>query len=120
MNRILKLKWVLLVILMSIAIMSCTSDNEEELFPVIIDPNETEISFATEIAPIIENNCAVTGCHVAGVQSPNFGEKSNILDRATRIKTRTLARSMPPGSRTITDEQVSNISTWVDQGAKDN
>jgi hypothetical protein len=76
-------------------------------------------SYTSEVGPIIMNNCAVTGCH-SGSQSPNFSTFSNVQANAERIKSRTQSGSMPPGGRTLTNEQIQLIACWVDDGAKDN
>lgn len=72
------------------------------------------IAFAT-IQPIIETNCAVSGCHNGSV-APNFTSVATIQDRAARIKARTSAKSMPPPSsgRTLTDAQIEQLACWVD------
>lgn len=121
MKRFLELKWIVAVMSLSIMFFSCTNDNEEELFPTVDNPDDPEISFATQVQPIIENNCAVTGCHVAGAQSPNFSVAATIIDRADRVRARTIAETMPPSSRPdLTQEQIGIIVSWVDQGALNN
>ena len=79
---------------------------------------ESGISYAQVIAPIIEANCAVSGCH-AGTQAPDFRQFNNIRDNASLIKTKTGDGSMPrEGS--LTEAQIASIACWVDDGAKDN
>lgn len=98
---------------------SCNYDNEEELFgtPEPID----EVSFITDILPIIQTRCALSGCHVTGAQSPDFTVTSNIFDRADRIKSRTSSGTMPPSNATgLTIEQITLIAQWVDDGAPNN
>ncbi|MGD1890644.1 MAG: hypothetical protein ACFB15_08615 [Cyclobacteriaceae bacterium] len=82
----------------------------------------SDVSFSNVIQDIISTDCAVTGCHVAGTNLPNFSEKSNIIDRAARIRSRTTARTMPPpnSGRSLTDEQIAQIACWVEDGAPDN
>lgn len=80
------------------------------------------VSFSNTVQDIISTNCAVNGCHVAGTNLPNFSEKSNIIDRAARIRSRTTAGTMPPpnSGRSLTDEQIAQIACWVEDGAPDN
>ncbi len=79
-------------------------------------------SFATDINPIIQANCAISGCHVTGGSAPfTFASYSQIASRADRIKIRTQARTMPPsGSGSLTQLQIDLIAAWVDAGAQDN
>ena len=100
-------------------LMACKSENEEDVFAV--DCEET-ISLTTDVLPIIQADCAVPGCHVAGGQSPNFEVRANIINRADRIRERTSNGTMPPSSsgRSLTGSEIEAIRCWVAQGALDN
>ncbi|MFT6867661.1 MAG: hypothetical protein ACJA08_002504 [Cyclobacteriaceae bacterium] len=78
------------------------------------------VSLATDIMPIINQNCALSGCH-AGSQSPNFTSSANIIANAARIKFRTSASSnqMPPSGK-LSASLIDQIACWVDDGALDN
>lgn len=76
------------------------------------------ISFAVSISPIIQNNCAINGCH-NGSQFPDFRVFKNIQDNAARIKTHTSNRTMPIG-RVLSQTQIDLIACWVDDGAIQN
>lgn len=105
---------------MYIGFNSCDYDNEEELFGTP-EPIEMEVSFSTDILPIVQSKCAIPGCHVAGAQSPNFEDNSTILGRADRIKARTSSGTMPPSNVTgLTITEINLISAWVDAGAPNN
>lgn len=76
------------------------------------------VSFSTSISPIIQNKCAVSGCH-NGTQFPDFRTFKNIHDNAGKIKTLTGNRTMPQDG-TLTQEEIDMIACWVDDGALDN
>lgn len=76
------------------------------------------VSFATSISPIIQNKCAVSGCH-AGAQAPDFRVFKNIHDNAGQIKTLTGNRTMPQNG-TLTQQEIDLIACWVDDGALEN
>jgi hypothetical protein len=80
------------------------------------------ISFQNTIQPIIEANCAVSGCHVDGTGRPDFTQLTVVQSRAALIKSRTTAKSMPPAGSgiSLTDEQIEQIACWVDDGAPAN
>lgn len=80
---------------------------------------ETGVSYQNDIKPIISANCAITGCHVSGSQSPNLSVLANVQSNASRIKTRTGNRTMPMGG-SLTQTQINLIACWVDDGAKNN
>ncbi len=80
-------------------------------------------SWVTDIKPIIDSNCAVSGCHNGDNTSiPNWTVFSNVQNRASDIKTRTGNRSMPQAGSglTLTDEEIELIACWVDDGAQNN
>jgi hypothetical protein len=76
------------------------------------------ISFAGSISPIIQNSCALSGCH-NGSQFPDLRVFKNIQDNAARIKTQTTNRTMPLNG-SLTQSQINVIACWVDDGAPQN
>lgn len=88
---------------------------------IVVGRQSTGVSFASQIKPIIETHCAISGCHVAGATNPNFSQLSNIQSSSSRIKTRTGNRSMPIGNGgTLSQAQIDLIACWVDDGALNN
>jgi hypothetical protein len=78
-------------------------------------------SFATDVNPIIQANCVVNGCHIAGAQSPTFDDYAQISAQADKIKARTVAETMPPsGSSSLTNAEIDIIAAWVDGGHPNN
>lgn len=73
------------------------------------------ISYSSTIAPIISENCAVTGCH-NGSQFPDFRQFANIQGNAAQIKTLTGNRTMP-AEGSLTQAEIDMIACWVDDGA---
>lgn len=78
----------------------------------------TGVSFAASISPIIQNKCAVSGCH-NGSKSPDFRVFKNIHDNAGQIKTLTGNGTMPQNG-TLTQNEIDMIACWVDDGALEN
>ena len=76
------------------------------------------ISYATSVAPIIEKNCAISGCH-NGTQSPDFRQFTNVQKNASSIKSQVVSKNMPKDG-SLSQEQIDAISCWVDDGAKNN
>ncbi|WP_339813885.1 hypothetical protein [uncultured Imperialibacter sp.] len=76
------------------------------------------VSYENSVKNIIENSCAVSGCHNGSI-SPDLRSFSTIQARASSIKARTASGSMPRGS-TLTQAQKDAIACWVDDGALQN
>ena len=103
---------------------SCVSDTDLAGLP--------EVSFKTDVQPIIVSNCTQEGCHGivqpeqsalltyadirAGVK-PGDGRHSDIYERITDRN----EEIMPPAPAShLSDKQISTIFIWIEQGAKDN
>lgn len=76
------------------------------------------ISFSQSIKPIIEENCAISGCH-NGSQFPDFRVFRNIQDNASRIKDQVVTRTMPQDGE-LSQDEIDLIVCWVDDGAPNN
>ncbi len=111
---ILKLTFVLLPLFLS----SCYYDNREELYP--LDPNAcntTDLTYDVDIQPIFSNNCAVSGCHVAGAKLPELETYSQVFSKIDRITERALIeKSMPPTGQ-IDQCSQSQLTQWIADGA---
>jgi hypothetical protein len=83
---------------------------------------EVERSWATDIAPIYEQNCAGGDCHAGGGPSgaPDLGTYEAWLSRADKLRARVVeARTMPPPASVGADwgdEQINVISQWIEGG----
>ena len=83
----------------------------------------TTVSFANDVAPIINSACAISGCHVEGFASGDFRNYEGVKDRASRVSSRVEARTMPPSNSSgpsLSDSQIMTIACWVEQGAPNN
>jgi len=109
--------------------LACSSDNEEDMNPGNGNGNggndRCEDNMATlsgEVSTIIENNCAISGCHVAGTGRVDFTVKANIIQNATTIRNNTESGIMPEASSglTLTQDEKDDIYCWVANGAQDN
>ena len=107
--------------IISLAVVSCTWDNAEELYGIEDCPPDG-VSYSQTIEPIIKSNCAVNGCHVNGQQRPALELFDQISAHADRILARTSNGTMPPSSsgKSLTQSEINAIACWVNDGALDN
>lgn len=96
-------------------------------FLVVATIANSQVTFAKDIAPIIYNNC--TKCHRPNEIGPfSMTNYEEVAPWAPFIKYVTSIRYMPPwkadphysrfiGERVLTDEQISLIAEWADNGA---
>ena len=83
-------------------------------------------SFAADIKPIIETKCAISGCH-NGDMGPNLNwtnfEQFHKRASSGLVKYRVTHGIMPPPFSTegpLSQEQITAIACWTDQGALNN
>lgn len=71
------------------------------------------ISLTDQVMPIINTNCALSGCH-GDTESPLLNSESAVRNDAARIRSVTTSGSMPPaGETSLTQNQIDLISCWV-------
>ena len=103
-------------------ILSCVQ-HDVSTISTCIDPQE--VSFGDDVAPIVETNCAISGCHNGDNGSDrDWTNFQKFQDHATEVRRRiTLPADDPdhmPASGSLTTAEIQTIICWVDQGAKDN
>lgn len=117
------MKYRLLFILLPLTIILtyCKYENEEDLFGEK-DCSIQPASLTENVIPIINANCAVSGCHVPGVQAPDLTNKDVIIAAAPLIRTQVQARTMPPSEadNPLSTDEIQTIVCWVDNGAQEN
>lgn len=86
---------------------------------VTVPQGKTGTSWENDILPIMEKNCAISGCHNGVSRSNNFKEYASAKTNAKAIKSKTQDRSMPFDGA-LTQNQIDLIACWVDDGAPKN
>jgi hypothetical protein len=129
MNFYKLINFLILFILTSfLVISSCTSDQLMEIpEPDLTGCDTTDISFATMITPILEQNC-FQGCHNGDNPIGGF-----LLDSYNSVKLKvddgrlfgSVAQligfvAMPLNKGPIPACDISQIKTWIEDGALDN
>lgn len=80
------------------------------------------VSYNENIIPIINANCAISGCHDGSSAAlPDWTDLTTVQANAADIKTRTSEGTMPPAGRPdLKVEEIQAIACWVDDGALNN
>lgn len=107
---------------------SCYSDKEDELYPKPAGNScdTANLSFATDIQPIINSNCATAGCHDATTKS--FGhDLSSYNGVVTSVNSGRFLGAirheanflpMPKNGLKLPECEMNKIQAWVSQGMK--
>jgi hypothetical protein len=77
------------------------------------------VKFSTQIKPIIDTYCAISGCHMEG-GNVSYKVLSNIQANAKDVKSRTQSGNMPKNGPKLQQADIDAIACWVDDGALDN
>lgn len=90
---------------------------EEEMEEVEITDPCDDITFSSNVKPIIDSNCIQ--CHGTGGNFPNLTTYSGVSSNAASVKAEVVSRRMPQGGSLSSDE-IKAIECWVDGGALNN
>ncbi|MCH2215198.1 MAG: hypothetical protein MK086_08525 [Flavobacteriales bacterium] len=106
------------------SIIGCTYENEEELFPDELCGFPPELNYVNTIEVIVQNNCAISGCHTGN--SPSGGlflnsyEQVKVIAESGQMVDRTIIQGdMPPGSPLSNCEKQA-IELWIAAGTPEN
>ena len=118
--------------MVSIVQPSSTPSTETTPPPVAVaeaEPEEAGISFQNDIFPILEENCALAGCHVAagaaGLDLTGYDsfEKSGAFVPGNAKRSLVIIRidggGMPPAGP-LDDDLIDLVKDWIDEGAENN
>jgi hypothetical protein len=102
----------------------CYYDNEEELYPFAYC-DTTDVTFNSNIEPIIQRSCAVPGCHVPGGDgNGDFTQFPEILEKVENGSFLNSVKGtgdipMPPNDPLGACE-IRQIELWIADGAPNN
>jgi hypothetical protein len=127
MNRFNSL-WALCLLLL---VTACAKSNEEDERAGSMGGsgtcNTTNMSFSTDIAPIIQTNCFE--CHsnanqpVSGISLEGYSNVKNVAEDGRLVGTISHASgypAMPEGKPKLSDCNINKIKSWVTSGSLNN
>ena len=118
---------LLLIVIFSITILSCYYDSEEVLYPELGSCDTTNVTFATSVMHLLENNClschsnntaASLGNNVKLESYADISSKKSLI--LSSIKMNGSSFTMPKGAPKLKDCLIQQFEIWVNNGAPDN
>lgn len=113
----------LLTALLALSLGGCYYDVEEELYPNRLC-DVSNVTFSGTVQPLIQGNCAVPGCHVAGSQTPDLSTYAGIkaaADAGALVSRAVQGDPSPmPPTGLLPDCDRRRIEAWVNAGAPNN
>ena len=115
-------KYLLTFSVVAITAISCTHNDKNEITPPADICSTTPASFAADVLPIIQTNCAKSGCHAngSGAGGVVLETYEQISAKAARINQRALVEKTMPPSGPLSATQISIIKCWIENGALNN
>lgn len=103
---------------------ACVYDKGIEDTVVVEACDTISITYNSGIDIIVNNDCAISGCHDAGSGSGDFSTYTGLKEKADggQLENRVLKeKTMPPsGYPPLTDEELQLIDCWLKSGAAEN
>ncbi|MFO7722477.1 MAG: hypothetical protein R6V49_04555, partial [Bacteroidales bacterium] len=113
-------------LLMVIAVLGCTRDNEEDLSGNLDDCDTLQVSYANHIAPLMTASC--NSCHSAaaplgGVNTSGYAGLSVVAGNGKlkgAVNHLPGFSAMPQGQPQLDSCALKRINAWINQGYPDN
>lgn len=102
---------------------SCYYDKEETLYPNSSTNTSCDTSLAKyskDVSVIINSKCAVSGCHVAGSQTPDLSSYAALTssNNITRVQERAINSKTMPAAGPLSACEITKLQLWINNGAK--
>lgn len=116
----LKINKIAIVSLISIAVIS--SCKKESIIPY--DCSGVTPTYITDIKPIMDNSCAISGCHSASSKADGKDYSSYASVKSSASSNSFMGsmqhlkgyESMPKGGSKLSDDQLKTIYCWIQNG----
>lgn len=115
----------IIVLFFILSLWACTKDQAEPFVSNCVEP----VNYEDDIAQIIDNTCAYSGCHNGTGAAPgNYGFYSglrNTFQNSDEFVNRVISlKDMPPdyatGPTELTAEEFNKILCWIESGYPEN
>ncbi len=116
MNQLFNIKKIASICFICTLLFSCENNVEEVTSQEQEITTNSVVSFSTNVRPIIDNNCIE--CH-RGNLFPDLRSLTIIQANSALIQSQVVTRRMPIGG-SLSNQQIAEISDWIDNGALNN
>jgi len=115
------------IIILLFAVSSCYYDSKEYLYPQLNSCDTSNITYATCVTSVLENNCL--GCHSGSASSGGGIKLDSYPEVKIRVDNGKLMGSinqlsgfspMPKSASKLSSDDIAIIEKWITQAALDN
>lgn len=111
----------LYIVLLSISLfLSCKYEKIEPTPVISSNPCDTAtITYTNRVKIIIDNNCALSGCHIQGFAAGDFTTYNGIKTKVDLgvFEDRVIIKKDMPLSGPLPDSLIAILKNWLQQGA---
>ncbi len=113
---------IIALVISTVSLVSCKNNSEEELYGLTtVDCNVVNARFATDINPIIQTKCAISGCHNSAMAGGvRYTDYASIQANAARINARVVVTKDMPTTGPLSDADINKLKCWIQAGAPNN
>jgi len=114
------------VLLLTVAFFTgCYNNNEELLYGnQTEDCSTVQAKFSTDILPIVNTKCAISGCHNAAAATNSSGFTlqtfDQLKDKVDRIHVRVVTQKTMPPTGPLLPAEIDKFKCWIASGALNN
>ena len=113
---------IILIIIGTISLVSCSKDMTHE--PIPVNCLDT-ISYSLQIQPLLDINCSTSGCHDASSGQGGFilmthSEVSSASSDVYAAMNHSGPNPMPLGGAKLADSLIKQFECWIEQGTQNN
>ena len=112
-----------MLMVVSVSLFSCVKD----IGPLPVQKSVTfcdslNVKWSTDIQPIIQANCAFSGCHSAGASMGDFTAYAGVKAKVDNgsLNNRVIIQKNMPSSGPLPNSLIQKIDCWIQKGAQNN
>ncbi|MFA5330137.1 MAG: cytochrome c [Prolixibacteraceae bacterium] len=120
----------ILLLLIIVSLTACYYDSEEKLYPQVSTSCDlTNVTFSATVKPILQASCLTCHSNAKGNNDGGGVKIENYADVVTYVNNGKLMGSirhetgyiaMPNGGGKLTDCEINQLQTWIDNGTLNN
>lgn len=87
-----------------------------------IDCSSVSHTYATDIKPIVDSRCSMSGCHNAGSPNGDYTYFAGIKAKAENgsLRDRVVIKKDMPTGKPLSAEEIAKFECWIKEGALEN
>lgn len=115
--------FTLISFLFAFYLISCTKNNEQDLYPTTASSCSTiSAKYTADIKPLFLARCTISGCHNTTSNAGGFALETytQVAAKAAKINQRCIVEKNMPAAGPLSNAEIAMLKCWIDSGAPNN